>query len=242
MNIGVIIQARMGSTRLPGKVMLKLGQNSILAHVIKRAQSIKSINKVIVATTNKPEDDIIEKEALLKGAHLYRGSESNVLERYYLAGKTFDLDIVIRITADCPLLDPTISGQILDRVILNNYDYSSNSLVTSFPRGLETEVFTFSALEQAYLQATMEYELEHVTPFIYQNPQLFHINSFENKTDYSYHRWTLDTEDDWILIQRIHSLIKDQDNYSWSKILNIVNKNRSLQEINAHVRQKELGE
>ncbi|ASR45619.1 acylneuraminate cytidylyltransferase [Paenibacillus kribbensis] len=242
MNITAIIQARMGSTRLPGKVMNKLGDQTVLGHVINRVLAIPTLNQVIVATTTETEDDHICQEASHYGVNYFRGSRANVLSRYYEAAKEVKADVVVRITSDCPLLDPLISDKVITHFLDNDLDYSSSGLSGTFARGLDTEVFTFDALSRSYFHATKEYEYEHVTPYIYQHPDLFHIHAYSSSTDFSRYRLTLDTPEDWELISRIYGELYTGNIFHWNEILSLLERQPELALINAEVKQKKLGE
>lgn len=239
----------MGSTRLPGKILRALGHRTVLHRVVDRVQAARGIDLVVVATTTSSEDDLTVAEAEVCGAATFRGSEQDVLERYYLCAKQFDADVVIRITSDCPLFDPTVLTQMLVRfeelrVAGSPVDYMSSALVRTFPRGLDAEIFTFAALEQAYKSATKPYEREHVTPFLYQHPDLFKLQGFTNQADLSHHRWTLDTEEDLALITEIYRrlLIDDAEIFSTQAVLNLLAQHPELSELNAHIEQKKLGD
>lgn len=242
MKVTVIIQARMGSTRLPGKVMKRLLDRTVLGHVITRCQAIPSVNEVIVATTELDEDLLICREADKFGIPYYRGSKDNVLSRYYEAAKAANSDIVVRITSDCPLLDPRISDSVIQHFLEGNFEYSSSGLSNTFPRGLDTEVFTFHTLEQAFYKATQCYEREHVTPYIYQNPEKFRIHQFSNATNESQYRLTLDTNEDWQLISRIYEELYKGDLFYWHDVRSLLEREPGLVLINSEVKQKMLGE
>lgn len=242
MNITAIIQARMGSTRLPGKVMKVLGDKTVLGHVITRVQAIPLVNRVVVATTTNEEDSLICSEATKFGVDFYRGSQDDVLCRYYEAAKAVNTDVVVRITSDCPLLDPTISNEVIEHFLKNKFDYSSSGLSNTFPRGLDTEVFTFQALEQSYENATRDYEREHVTPFIYQHRDLFRVWEYTNNFDYSRYRLTLDTSEDWELISRVYDELYLGRIIHLNEILELFRLNPELPLINIEVIQKKLGE
>ncbi|MDT9720516.1 glycosyltransferase family protein [Paenibacillus sp. ClWae2A] len=242
MNTIAIIQARMGSNRLPGKVMKILGDRSVLGHVIKRCLAIPSVNQVVVATSNLEEDTIICQEAERYGVSYYRGSQENVLSRYYEAAKENGAENIVRITSDCPLLDPNISESVISHFLDNNFDYSSSGLSGTFPRGLDTEVFTFYALERCYLEATIEYEHEHVTPYIYQHPEFFNFYKYYNSEDDSRYRLTLDTPEDWKLIQLIYKELYKGEIFYWEEIRQLLKNRPELMMINEGVKQKILGE
>lgn len=239
MKIGVIVQARTGSTRLPGKVLLRLGNRTVLEQVIGRCRLIPSAHEVVVATTVKEEDDAIAMVAHEAGVPFFRGSEQDVLSRYYHAARKHGFDVVVRVTSDCPFLDPDLSDAIIRHFLNNRYDYCSNGRVLTFPRGLDTEVFTFAALEEAYHQARETYEREHVTPYIYLRPEQYRLGSYENEDNQSHHRWTLDTPEDWQLIQEIHRRLP-AGSTDWRDILVIVKDYPELSRINAHIEQKKL--
>lgn len=244
-----IIQARMGSTRLPGKVMKLLCGKTVLAHVISRVQACSLVDEVIIATTTSPADDVIVKEAERCGAKWFRGSEEDVLQRYYLAAKEYHADVIVRVTSDCPLFDSDILTQMLNYFHTEtdgglHIDYLSNALnCRSYPRGLDAEVFTFSVLEKANQEAHQPYEREHVTPYIYEHPEIFSLHSQIGDEDFSDYRWTLDTEEDWKLISEIYSaLYTDEKIFTTDDVLALLKIRPELVKINAHVKQKQLGE
>lgn len=247
MKIIAIIQARMGSTRLSGKVMKKLGNKTVLAHVVNRVSMSEKIDKVIVATTKNVEDDTIVKECESIGAYYYRGSQDNVLSRYYEAAKEEKADIVIRVTSDCPLIDPFIIDKMIDYFIEekndSNIDYLSNTLIETFPRGFDVEVFTFKSLEQAYNHATYDYEKEHVTPYIYINKDKFKIANYSNDKNYSQYRLTLDTTEDYEVLKKVYdNLYKKDDMFYFDEIISYLENNPEISQINKQIKQKKLGE
>ena len=249
MKVTAIIQARMGSTRLPGKVMKHLTGKTVLQHVIDRVASARLLDEVIVATTISPQDDIIVTEAQKAGAKIFRGSEDDVLARYYHAAKTYKAEIIVRVTSDCPLFDPQILDEMLGIFLKENangfnLDYMSNSLQPTFPRGLDAEIFTMRVLTKTFHEADKDYEREHVTPFIYLNPDQFRIKNFANRQDQSHHRWTLDTKEDFLLLKKIYEYSNaavDQI-LTMKSILEIFANHPDLPAINAHIKQKKLGE
>lgn len=237
----------MGSTRLPGKIMLPLPKNSetrVIDWVINRVLSAKNIDIVIVATTVNKNDDVLVN--YLENKHLqieiFRGDEQNVLDRYYQASKKYKLDQVVRITSDCPLIDPEIVDEAITFHLKTNADYTSNSLKPSFPRGLDTEVISFNALEKAHSEASQVYELEHVTPYIYlTKPEFFQIESVEYESDVSHLRITLDTDEDYQLLSKLtKELIKNKEKINLEAILQCLNNNPDLIKINNQVKQKEI--
>ncbi|CAM3340814.1 MULTISPECIES: cytidylyltransferase domain-containing protein [Saccharibacillus] len=242
MTVAVIIQARMGSTRLPGKVMKRLADHTVLGHVITRCQEMPLVDHIIVATTVSEEDTAICIEAKKYGVTCYRGSEENVLSRYYEAAAMVEADIIVRITSDCPLLDPEISNSVIEYFMSSDYDYVSSGLSQTFPRGLDTEVFSFKALKTAYNNAQEAFEKEHVTPYIYLHPQIFKVSSFSNATDQSRYRLTLDTEQDWDLIFKVYQQLYKGKSFGINAVLKLFEQYPSLSLINKDVQQKKLGE
>lgn len=204
MNISAVIQARTGSTRLPGKVLKMLCGTPILAHVIRRVKPCKRISGIIVATTDRPHDDVIAELALKEGTYVFRGSESDVLDRYYKAAKRFDADIIVRITSDDPLVDYEIVDRVIENLLETGSDYSCNNMPPTYPYGLDAECFTFNALEKAWENAADAEEREHVTPYIRKHKDIFKLASITSDTDYSDLRLTLDTQDDFERIDNIY--------------------------------------
>lgn len=242
MKIVAIVQARMGSTRLPGKVLKEINKKSLLNYQVERMSQVKLINQIVVATTPNGNEEII-KLCKFNNLDYFIGSENNVLERYYQAAKKFDADIIVRMTADCPLIDPDVVNQIISYYLENNFDYVSNTQKRTFPRGLDAEVFSFKALEKAYNEANKEYELEHVTPYIYLNKNIFTIGQYIHEIDLSGIRLTVDTREDFQLVQSIISeLYECNKNFRLQDIINLLNKKPQLLEINKNIQQKELGE
>jgi len=199
--IGCIIQARLGSTRLPQKVLLNLDdQNSTLFYVINQLKFCKKIEEIVIATTNLKQDDVIEDFIKSIGMKCFRGNEKDVLDRFYNCAKKYEFDVIVRITADCPLIDPEIVDKIIES--FDSEDYISNTLENSFPKGLDVEIFTFSTLQRAWEESKLPSEREHVTQFI-RNNSSFKIKNFENNEDLSKYRWTLDNKEDLKFIREI---------------------------------------
>lgn len=238
-----IIQARMGSTRLPGKVMKNLLGKTVLAHVIERVKQAKILDDIIIATTKKDDDDCIADEALRCGVKVFRGSEEDVLSRYYFAAKENNTDIIVRITSDCPLIDPNVINDIVSFFKQNRYDIVTNAGIDltqrTYPRGLDTEVFSYTVLEEAYKNATEKYQREHVTPYIYENAK--RIFYYKNDINYSHYRWTLDTEEDWMLIKKLYEhLYHGKHDFYMSDVLMVMEQNPELFQINKDVKQKSI--
>ena len=238
--IGCIIQARMSSTRLHGKVMLKVeNENTMLDCVINQLQSSKEIKNIVIATTDHKEDDVIAKFAKNRAMKYFRGSKKDVLDRYYQCAKKFNFAEIIRITSDNPLIDYEIADTVVKHFKLNNYDYISNRSAfqgfTTYPLGYDVEVFTFSALENAWKNAKLPSEREHVTPYFYKNKEIFRQTSIENSEDLSRFRCTVDTKYDLELIQKIYSNIKKRP-ILLSDVIKLLKTNTEFVKINAHVK------
>jgi len=202
--IGCIIQARMGSSRLPGKVLMKTDVGKpLLFYVIKQVQCAKKINKIIVATTINREDDEIEKYVKSLGIICFRGNEKDVLDRYYQCAKKFSFSTIIRITADCPLIDPTIIDKVVERKISGSFDYVTNTLPRTFPDGMDVEVFSFDALQKAWKNAKLPSEKEHVTLFIRNKKMEYKLENVLNIKDLGKIRLTVDEKEDFVLINKI---------------------------------------
>lgn len=193
----------MASSRLPDKVLSDIGGKSMLAHVVERAAAIKGVDDVVVATTTTPEDRVITELAPKIGARPFAGHATDVLDRYYRAATEFRADAVVRLTADCPLLDPAVSGQIVDRFIRGDLDYVSNVMPPTFPDGFDTEVIAYRALKRSWLTATRPSDREHVTTYIRTHPEQFKVCNITREPDLSHIRWTVDEPDDLEFIRAV---------------------------------------
>ena len=246
MKIGAIIQARTASTRLPGKVLKELPYNSgitCLEQVIRRVKKSKKLNDIIIATTKEKEDNEIIDIAKKEDIKYFRGSKENVLSRYYFAAKENNTDLIVRITSDCPCIDVDITDLTIDDHINKMADYTTNSLVRTYPHGLDVEVFNFNTLEKAYKNATKDYEKEHVTPYINRNPQKFKINIVKAPKElYAPDiRITLDTEEDYALLCAVYDYLYPKNKYfNAYDIVNLFNKKSWLKLINKKIMQKKI--
>ena len=243
MKIVCIVQARVGSTRLPGKVLKKICEKTVLEHDINRLRQAKNIDEIVIATTTKKEDDAIVDEAKRLNVKYFRGSEQDVLSRYYYAAKENKADVVVRITSDCPLIDSNISDEIIDFYFKNieKYDYVSNTIDRTYPRGLDTEVLSFKVLERAFKEATLERDKEHVTPYIWDNPEKFRLAQYKNDVDYSYLRWTLDTKEDYLLIKTVYKeLYKYKKNFGFNDVIELFDQKPNIRNINENIEQKTI--
>ncbi|NHA07210.1 acylneuraminate cytidylyltransferase [Mucilaginibacter sp. HC2] len=235
----IIVQARMASTRLPGKVLLPVLGKSILAMMVERLQMIQHKAVFVIATSVNSEDDIIEQEARLLNIPCYRGDQNNLLDRHYQAALLHHADVVLKIPSDCPLIDP----QAIDRVLTyffeqaNIPDYVSNLHPATWPDGNDVEIMTMSCLKQAWENAEKQLELEHTTPYIWENPQLFNIDNvtWETGLDYSMsHRFTIDYQEDYLFIKRVfEELYPANKNFSCADILDLLDRKPEIYQINA---------
>lgn len=233
-----IIQARMSSTRLPGKVLLDLAGEPMLARVVERTRRARSIERVIVATTVEPEDEPIVTLGRSRGWAVSRGSRDDVLDRYYQAAVTNGADPIVRITSDCPLIDPGVIDRVVGQ-LTDGVDYASNiNPRRTFPRGLDVEVFTLAALSTAWRDATDSSSREHVTPFLYRHPERFHVALLESdRPAAADHRWSVDTPEDYELMQRIYGHFGN-DEFDWLDVLELLERHPDWVELNRHIAQK----
>ena len=230
--LGCIIQARMGSTRLPGKVMRLLdGINPSIFFTVEQLKNCPNIDKIIVATTTNPEDDQIESFCTKIGIDVFRGKSDDVLLRYYDCAKSFSLDSIIRVTADCPLIDPLIVEKGVSIFKNNDYDYVTNTFQRKFPDGNETEIFSFPALEKSNSLAKLPSEREHVTPFFKNNQDIFKMFNFEYDENLSGLRWTMDYEEDAVLISTLLKKIVNRP-ITMKDILQVLSDEPDLKKIN----------
>jgi len=242
MNIVAIIQARMGSSRLPGKVLMDLGGEMVLGRVVRRLQRSRHISKIVVATTTVPADEVIVAECDRLEVLCFRGSEHDVLDRYYQAARANAADAVVRITSDCPLIDPELVDETVEVFRDKHADYASNVFPRTYPRGLDAEVFSFDALDRAWREAREAHQREHVTPYLYEHPQIFKLASLSGAADYSRYRWTLDTLEDLELLRTIYSRFHGRDDFSWKEVLRLMEREPELAELNSQVLQKSVRE
>lgn len=241
MRAVAVIQARMGSTRLPGKVLTDLEGETMLARVVARSRRARRLHAVVVATSDRPSDDVVAAEAGRLGVPVFRGSEDDVLGRFAGAARAHRADAVVRITADCPLIDPAVIDWVVGRFLETAPDYASNTLRRTFPRGLDVEVITSGALAEAAVEATAPADRAHVTPFIHQQPERYRLESVELAEDWSSLRWTVDTAADLELARELYRRLGG-DVFGWRQALELVVADPDLARINLGVRQKGLEE
>jgi len=241
-RVVAIVQARMSSTRLPGKVLMDIAGISMLARSVRRLSRAKSLSEIVVATTIEKSDNPIVKECERNGWKYFRGSLEDVLDRYHSAATFFRADSVVRITSDCPMIDPGLVDAVLDEYFKweGDVDYLSNMFPRrTYPRGLDTEVFTFDALDLAWKQDTNPALREHVTQYILRHPDIFRIRGIINDIDYSSMRWTVDTPDDLRFVRTVFENFQ-KDQFTWKEIVEFLQAHPEILEINKEIRQKNL--
>ncbi|MBV9510618.1 MAG: glycosyltransferase family protein [Caulobacteraceae bacterium] len=232
--MAMIIQARMGSTRLPGKVLMDLGGRSVLWRVIERARAVPGVDLVVCAIPDDVADDPVALEAERAGATVTRGSQKDVLDRYYRAALAVQADAVMRVTSDCPLIDPQVCGDLIKLWRESGADYGCINDPASWPHGLECEIFSFAWLEKAALEARRPSEREHVSPFIRNHPAARKINLPGPGPETVRHRWTLDHSDDLTFLRTLWARLPEgREGWSWRTPFAIVEADPALAAINA---------
>jgi spore coat polysaccharide biosynthesis protein SpsF len=240
MNVVAIVQARIGSTRLPGKVLHDLAGEPLLARCVERASRARTLNGVVVATTVQEADRAIVDLCATRGWPPFRGSEEDVLDRYYQAAVTYQAEVVVRITSDCPLIEPQVIDWVVDEFLVRQpaVDYAANTLPPrTFPRGLDVEVLRLDVLERVWREDHNPATREHVTPYIYRHPERFCLHRVANEVDDSAMRWTVDTPEDMELVRRIYDHF-GHDRFTWREVLALLERQPAWLEINRHVQQK----
>lgn len=232
MKVLAIVQARMGSVRLPGKVMRAVGERPIISLLLERLSRSEEITQISVALPDSRENDKLASYVQSLGYQTFIGAERDVLDRVYKAAVSQRADLVVRITGDCPLIDPTLVDMVVRKLRETNLDYVSNTSPPSFPDGLDVEAFTFSVLETAWRDATEPYDREHVTPFMY-NSNKFRVGNIKSEIDYSALRWTVDEPADLVLVAAIFENFQPRTDFGWKDIISFVKSNEKLAEINS---------
>jgi len=234
MKVVAIIQARMSSSRLPGKVLMSLANKPVLAHVIERLSYCRMIEKIVVATTNKDSDHPVANYCADNNIDCYRGSLEDVLDRYYQTAKIFHADAIVRITGDCPVIDPVVVDAVITGYLSGEYDLYG--LGGAFPDGLDCTVFSFSAIEKAWKEATLKSEREHVGPYIENNPHLFQNGLLKLFQGLGSQRWTLDEPKDYELLSKIFNKLYQSDSpFLTHEILQFIKDNPELLTINSKI-------
>ncbi|MCU4974986.1 glycosyltransferase family protein [Halobacteria archaeon AArc-m2/3/4] len=247
MRVVAVIQARVGSTRLPGKVMYPLDGRPTIEHVVTRVSHADAVTDVVVATSNEPQDDVIEQYAPEFGADVIRGSESDVLSRFEQALEQYDPEIVVRVTADCPLISPRFIDDSIRRIRESDIEYVSAGLERTFPRGLTCEVFTAESFERVCAESTEPHHREHVTPYYREHPEAFELSSLESSAvfdepwlqDRTDLRLTLDEPADYQLLETVYHKVEYEDNLDVRDVVQYIDEH-NLATINQHVEQKSV--
>jgi len=242
MKLVAIIQARMGSTRLPGKVLADIGGRPMLERVVERVRRIAGLSEVVVATSVSPLDEAIVNLCDRIGVPVFRGSENDVLDRYWQTCGALNADGVLRISADCPLIDPCESDRVVDAFLAEAADFAANDLVPSYPVGLGTEIMTATALATTWREAKLAYERQHVAPFIYRHPERFRLVNVKAPSDYSYLRWTVDTSQDLDFVRAVYARLGGSGMFDWRAVLELLAREPALLELNRSIRQKVIEE
>lgn len=235
-----VLQARVSSTRLPGKVLKPILGQPMIMRQIERVMRSRLIDRLVVATSKERTDDALEQACAMHDVNCFRGSLDDVLERFYQASATYNPEYVVRLTGDCPLADPEIIDLVITHCREGGYDYVSSALEPTFPDGLDAEVFRFTALMTAWREASLPSQREHVTPFIYQNPERFRIGSIKGSEDLSHLRWTVDEPADFDLITRIYeTLYPVNSDFTTSDILGLLQQQPALSSLNTRFERNE---
>lgn len=237
-----IIQARMGSTRLPSKALIPIvNGKGALELMLERVSKADSIDRIIVATTIAKGDDKLVELCKNLGFEVFRGSKDDVLDRYYQAANSFGKpDVIVRLTGDCPFHDPVVIDKVVRFFLDSDFDYVCNIDPPTYPDGLDCEVFSFVALENAWLNAALKSEREHVTPYIRKNPAIFKKGNVKNKEDFSGKRWTLDNEEDLQFLKEVYGYLYDRGKlFSMQEVLQYLQENPAVEQLNSHIARNE---
>ena len=241
-TVVAIVQARMGSSRLPGKVLMKVCGRTMLEWVVQRAGTASLIDAIVVATTTDESDNVLVKFCDEKKISCQRGSPQDVLDRYYKTAQIFQADIIVRLTADCPLLDGKLIDEVIKPVLDGSVDFCANRLPPPFKRtvpiGLDVECVRFESLECAWREAVLPYEREHVLPYVYTHPEKFRLRVINFQEDLGDRRWTVDTPEDLVFIQSLMDALSCRENVSWREIESVIQQRPELLSINANVQHK----
>jgi len=235
--IVAILQARMSSTRLPGKVLKPILGKPMIERQIERLRLSNKIDRLVVATSNESGDDAISNYCQQINVGCYHGDLHNVLSRYYHAARAYQATTVVRLTADCPLADASVIDDVIEQHLTQGNDFTSNTKPSTFPDGLDVEVMQFSALEAAFKQTNDPFDCEHVTPYISKHPELFKIACHKHEPDLSHHRWTVDNREDFELVKFVYEQLYPQNpNFSTDDIYQLLERNPQVYDLNRHLK------
>lgn len=235
-----IVQARVSSTRLPGKVLRPLLGKPMLLRQIERIRRSRNIDQLIVATSGDKSDDLIEQMCQENGISCFRGSLEDVLERFYQIAIQYHPEHIVRLTGDCPLIDPEVIDLVIESHCQGNYDYTSNTLEPTYPDGLDVEIFRYGVLRQIWEKANTTAQREHVTLYIHQQPGAFRLGSVKNDIDLSHLRWTVDEIEDFVVIEEIYKhLYYSNAGFTTGDVLNFFERNEKLRTLNIQYKRNE---
>lgn len=236
-KIVTVIQARSGSTRLPGKVMMDILGRPLLLRMVERVQRAALAGTIVIATTTESSDDVIEKLCEQEGLNCYRGNRDDLLDRHYQTGLLYHADAVVKIPSDCPLIDPKVIDRVLQYYLDHDYDFVSNLHPATYPDGNDVEVMSMKTITTAWQNATLKMEREHTTPYIWERPELFRIATltWETGLDYSMsHRWTIDYPEDFDFIKRVYEELYPSDPaFTLQNILDLTDRNPDIFALNS---------
>ncbi|MBN1280620.1 MAG: glycosyltransferase family protein [Candidatus Thermoplasmatota archaeon] len=239
-RIVAIIQARVDSTRLPNKALIPLEGQPLLLHVLQRVQHAKLLNGVVLATTTRPVDTPLVHLANDHHIPVFRGDCNDVLDRYYRAATEHHADVIVRITGDCPLIDPQIIDTVIRVFLQKSIDYVTNTLEPTYPDGLDVEVFSYTALTKAWKEARRTSEREHVTAYIRNHPEEFTLHDVKHTVDLSHLRWTVDQHEDLMFIKEIYKRLYDKQKiFYMNDILTLLQQHPEIQQINTGIQRNE---
>ncbi|MBU2511634.1 glycosyltransferase family protein [bacterium] len=231
-----MIQARMGSSRLPGKILLPLAGKPAISHVFERVKKIKNVDQVVLLTSTSSKENPLIELCRKQNYEVFRGSENDVLDRYYQAAVFYEADIIVRITGDCPLIDPIESSKVVQKLQATAADYCSNTNPPFLPDGLDTEAFTFDALKRAWHSAVLQQEREHVTLLMYSNPKVFSVQSITNISNQSGFRLTLDEKQDYTVLKIVFDHLKAERKFGYlNEVLDLLKRFPEIPRINQHI-------
>lgn len=240
MNVLGILQARVSSSRLPGKVLKPILGKPMLLHQLERVARARSLDALVVATSTDPSDDAIEALCVREGVDCFRGSLDDVLDRFYRAALAFKARHVVRLTGDCPLVDPQVIDRTVEFYLAGDFDHAGNGVEPMFPDGLDVEALRFEILEYAWQHASLPSHREHVTLFVHQQPDRFRVGSYKNTTDLSHLRWTVDEPEDFELVERIYqALYPLNPAFATADILDLLERRPELVDLNRRFRRNE---